>query len=197
MKLRNLINELDLFLPSPFSAEEKAIFLNKTINELSRFGGVSDILKIYGNGQKLYPLPFCIEGECVEGVSVNGREYFFKKLYDEGDNFYTFQPDGFLLLEPAPKVGDEILIYHYCLLPFKMPSEFESEEEFLNQEITLDTEFKYLLLYGAMADMSLSMEDSAMSNNLREEFGSLKREALSGRYRKKGGYPKTKVAEGR
>lgn len=197
MKLKNLADELDLFLPSPFTAEEKAIFLNKTINELSRFGGVSDILKIYGTGQKLYPMPEGIEGECVEGVSVNGREYFYKKLYDEGECFYTFQPDSFLLLEPAPKLGDEILIYHYCLLPFKMPAEFGSEEEFLNQEITLDTEFKYLLLYGAMADMSLSMEDSAMSNNIRAEFNALKRDALSGRYRKKGGYPKVRVAEGR
>ena len=197
MNLKTLINELDLFLPSPYSAEEKMVFLNKTISELSRFGGKSEIYRINGNGQKLYPMPQGVEGENTEGVSVNGREYFYKKIYDEGDCFYTFQPDGFLLIEPAPKLGDEIEIYCRALLPFKAISYFESEEEFLNQEIMLDTEFKYLLLYGAMADMSLSMEDTAMSNNLREEFNLLKREALCGRYKKSGGYPKTKISRER
>lgn len=196
MNLKTLIKELDLFLPSPYSAEEKAIFLNKTISELSRFGGKSDILKIKGTGQGLYPLPY-IEGECIEGVSVNGREYFSKGIYEEGDFFYIIMPDGFINIEPAPKPGDEIEIYHYALQPFKMQNFFESEEEFLSQEITLDTEYKYLLLYGAMADMSLSMEDSAMANNLREEFNILKRDALQGRYRKKGGYPKVKIADER
>lgn len=196
MTLKNIIEELDLFLPNPYSAEEKVMFLNKTIIEIRRFGGKGDILSFFGNGGRIYPMPKGIGGENVLCVSVNGKEYQPKNLSQEGERFYTFMPQGFISIEPSVGHDDEVEIYYCALNPFKMPCEFESEEEFLNQETSLDTEYKYLLIYGAMVDISAALEDTDMSNNLRSEYNSMKSEALCGRYKKMGKYPVTKLVRG-
>lgn len=192
MKLKDLLYELDLFLPNPYTAGEKVIFLNKTIMEIRRFGGKSDIYTFSGNGERLYPLPQGIRGENVKGISVNGQDYLAKDVAGRGDNFYVFLPEGFILIEPAPETEDEIFIYFSSLAPLKSETEFESEDEFLNQEINLDPEYKYLLLYGAMSDIAAALEDIDMSNNLKMEFNSQKRDALQGRYKKAGRYPVTR-----
>jgi len=196
MTLKNIIEELDLFLPNPYKNEEKVMFLNKTIIEIRRFGGKADIFTFGGNGGRIYPLPTGIGGENVLCVSVNGCEYFPKRIKEEGDGFYTFMPQGFITVEPPLKTDDEISIYYCTMNPFKLRGEFESEDDFLNQETDIDPEYKYLLLYGAMADISAALEDTDMSNNLRSEYNEMKTEALSGRYKRMGKYPVTKNVRG-
>lgn len=192
MTLKDLLYELDLFLPNPYTAGEKVIFLNKTIMEIRRFGGKRDIFTFMGNGGRIYPLPPEIRGENVLGVSVNGEDYFPKNVHSGGRRFYAFQPEGFISIEPAPLIDDEVWIYFSSLQPLGSVGEFGSEEEFLSQEIDIDPEYKHLLLYGAMADIAAATEDVEMSNNLRMEFNSLKRDALQGRYKKAGRYPVTR-----
>ena len=195
MTLKSIIEELDLFLPNPYTTKEKTIFLNKTIVEIRRFGGKGDIFSFTGNGGRVYPLPGCIGGENVICVAVNGREYLPKGIKEEGEYFYSFMPQGFVSFEPAVKCDDEVDIYYCTINPFEMPESFESEDEFLMQECDMDPEYKYLLLYGAMADISAALEDTEMSNNIRGEYNSLKSEALCGKYKRMGKYPVTKTVK--
>lgn len=195
MKLKDLLYELDLFLPNPYTPAEKVIFLNKTIMEIRRFGGKRDVFTFMGNGGRLYPMPEGVRGENVTGVSVNGEDYLPKDIQMSGKSFYTFLPDGFISIEPAPESDDEVWLYFSTLEPLKSEAEFESGDDFLLQEADIDPEYKHLLLYGAMSDIAAALEDIDMSNNLKMEFNSLKRDALQGRYKKAGRYPVTRVVK--
>lgn len=195
MRLKDLLTELDLFLPNPYSAGEKVIFLNKTIMEIRRFAGRRDIFAFNGNGERIYPLPSGIRGENVFALSINGEECVPKDIAGRGDSFYAFLPEGFILIEPAPQRDDEIFLYFSALNPLKSEAEFEIEDEFLSQEIEIDPEYKYLLLYGAMSDIASALEDIDLSNNLKMEFNSLKRDAMQGRYKKAGRYPVTRMVK--
>ena len=193
MLLGELLNELDLMLPNPYSPDEKVVFLNKTIREIKRYAGKIETYVLEANSLGLFPLPQEISAEDIIFVSVNGREKMPKNIGDEGDEFYHLLPSGFLYLEPAPKPGDKIEIYCLAARLFKNSDAFESENGFLNQETLIDDEQRFLLLYGAMADIALATEDAEMSNNLRAEFNALKLEAMQGKYKKRGKYPKTKI----
>ncbi|MBO4898452.1 MAG: hypothetical protein J5590_09170 [Clostridia bacterium] len=193
MLLGEILNELDLMLPNPYSADEKTVFLNKTIREIKRFAGKLETYVFDANALNLYPLPEEIAAEDILFVSVNGREMEAENISDEGCDFYYLLPTGFITFEPAPKVGDKIEITCYASKLFKTSDAFESETDFLNQETLVDEEQRFLLLYGAMADIALATEDAEMSNNLRSEFNALKAEAMQGKYKKRGKYPKTKI----
>ncbi len=134
-----------------------------------------------------------MSAEDILFVSVNGRERKPKNIDDEGDEFFYLLPTGFIALEPMPKTGDVIEIVCCAARLFKTSNAFESESDFLNQETLIDEEQRFLLLYGAIADIALATEDTEMSNNLRAEFNALKAEAMQGKYKKRGKYPKTKI----
>ena len=193
MLLGEILNELDLLLPNPYSADEKIVFLNKTIREIKRYAGKLEAFVFDANALNIYPLPEEIAAEDILFVSVTGREFPPENISDEGCDFYYLLPTGFIVFEPAPKTGDKIEITCYASRLFKTSDCFDSESDFLNQETKIDEEQRFLLLYGAMADIAIATEDAEMSNNLRAEFNALKAEAMQGKYKKRGKYPKTRI----
>ena len=193
MLLGELLNELDLMLPNPYSADEKVVFLNKTIREIKRFADELETYVFDANTLNLYPLPEEIAAEDILFVSVNGHEMRAENISGEGCDFYYLLPTGFIIFEPAPKTGDKIEITCYASKLFNTSDSFGSENDFLNQETKIDEEQRFLLLYGVMADIALATEDAEMSNNLRAEYNALKAEAMQGKYKKRGRYPKTKI----
>lgn len=193
MLLGDILKELDLMLPNPYTADEKITFLNKTIREIKRYASKLETYSFDANALNIYPLPEEIAAEDILFVSVNGREFPPENISDEGCCFYCLIPTGFIVFEPAPKTGERIEITCYASRLFKASDCFESESDFLAQETKIDEEQRFLLLYGAMADIALATEDAEMSNNLRAEYNALKSEAMQGKYKKRGKYPKTRI----
>lgn len=191
MTLKEIISELDMMLPNPYSDDEKTSFINKTLCEIKRFAAKTDVYRFKAVGTEIYPLPAFLCPEDIKGVAICGREIPPKGLGEEGDAFFALIPSGYILLHGVKK-GDFVSIFFLGAAPFKKRADFESDGDFLAQETALDGEWKYLLLRGAAADIALSCEDSEMSNSLRAEFNVLCGAAMQGRYIKSGKYPKTR-----
>lgn len=197
MILSDLLEDLDTLLPNPYSAEEKVVFLNKTVKEISRSAGKCDIYMFPANEYlRIYPLPYFIEGENISAVSVNGELLKPLNKNEVGDGYYLL-PKGFIGFTQKLKGKSRIMIIFEGLSPFLKLREVYAlsleEQDFLAQDIRLDDEYRYLLLYGAMADIAAALEDTELSNNLRCEFNSLKSDALQGKYKKRGKYPTTRI----
>lgn len=197
MILSDILEDIDTILPNPYSEEEKVTFLNKTIKEISKCAGKCDMFLFRANEHlRLYPLPYYIKGGDIITVSRNGEVLKALDQRDCGDGYYLVA-DSFIGFTERPKSNSRIMIVFQGLTPFLKLGEVLllglEEEDFKKQEIRLDEEHRYLLLYGAMADMAAGMEDTGLSNNLRAEFNALKAQALQSRYKKRGRYPKTAV----
>lgn len=45
MTLKEIISELDMMLPNPYSDDEKTSFINKTLCEIKRFAAKTDVYR--------------------------------------------------------------------------------------------------------------------------------------------------------
>ncbi len=197
MILSDILEDIDNMLPNPYTADEKVTFLNKTINEISRCAGKCDAYIFNANSHlRIYPLPHFIRGETIICVSLNGKVLKPLSERDSGEGYYLLL-DNFLGFTVRPKDNSRVMVVFEGVNSILKLKEVLAlcleEEDFLAQEIRLDEEYRYLLLYGAMADIAAATEDTQLSNNLRAEFNTLKADALQGKYKKRGKYPRTGV----
>ena len=96
MILSDILGDLDTMMPNPYSADEKVIFLNKTIKEISRSAGKCDIYLFSANEYlRIYPLPYFIRGETISAVSVNGKMLKPLRENDFGEGYYLIS-NGFI-----------------------------------------------------------------------------------------------------
>lgn len=195
MKLSEIIDRVNLYVPSPYTDDEKTEFINSAIEGIKRFAGINDVYSFKASGLKIYPLPDGVAGECVLAVWVGGGQLPCADITTDTESFFYILPTGFIGFSDTPRVGDRIEIVYTALSGAKRRTEFDSDADFLAQEIYIDTEYLPLLANFAAADIAAAMEDISLSNNLRSEYNRLYLAGLQGKYQKRGRYPVTKMVK--
>lgn len=170
MNLQEILNEIAEKYPHGLSNDSVIRKVNQIQNELFRTTFQVRTAAIY-NLQKdvfAYTLPFPRSSLC--DVVVNGVElkYQDSKKNSNTGAFYYFIGDAGLGIYPTPvKDYTEGLALFY----YKRPTQLT--EDNLTAVPELDLDFHMLLVYGALAQICESFQDTAMINNYTAKYNGI------------------------
>lgn len=170
MKLQEILNEIAEKYPHGLSNDSVIRKINQIQNELFRTTFQVRTAAIYHlrKGVFAYTLPFPRSSLC--DVVVNGVElkYQDSKKNSNTESFYYFIGDRGLGIYPTPDKDSENSL---TLFYYKRPVQLS--ESNLQAIPELDQDFHLLLVYGALAQICESFQDTAMINNYTAKYNGL------------------------
>ena len=102
---------------------------------------------------------------------------------------YSLTPSGYILLSSV-MAGDTVNIYHTSCNMVKMRN--EAGDDFDLQDLCIYGEYADAVIFSVVADYMETAEDITAANNYRSKCDEIVRNAMQGRYKKRGKYPITK-----
>lgn len=196
MRLGDILEDIKVRMPHAFEESQLVCWLNGALGEVYKVLAIRDGLRITASGQMLYPLPGDVSCDLISAVVREGKELEARRIGDAAYGEIWFKvSDDFIGLYPAPKCGENIMIW-YFQRPDRILTAQEAAEEgisYENQSIRLDPDYGEMLKTALCIMIAEAREDIALANNYKLSYNMLLSRARQERYEKDGKYPVTKT----
>lgn len=207
MTLKDIIDDLAVRLQHTLTENDIVRYVNYALNDVRRIATKLDIFEFNTfDDLTLYPIPTYITGEGIKTVTVDGTEYFPKRLNEvEKDCTYHVTPDGYINLYPKPKNGVTVYIAYEGISPlltltevgeiYTDLTEAEAQAYYEEQDTGIDDEYAQLIPLSVAISAADIMEDVNLTNNFRGQYNVIYQKAQQGKYLKRGKYPTTRMVQ--